>query len=200
MEKLNRKLNNIKYPFNLSGSYKFKDKNEAYKFMVSSSELLNENGCFHSRYSNDDPNCQKLSAAINFYLFEIDNNDSKRINEIKKKYAYCQNSMYLNKFFGKIIKTNNILSLKELSKIIIRKSVANHLGLVRVDEPNNVIFRPLMNIKYRHVSWKLPLINNLKIVGKCLPKILSEYIEAPDLEISENYFLFKLSGINLRTE
>ena len=57
-----------------------------------------------------------------------------------------------------------------------------------------------MNIKYNHVSWKLPLINNLKIVGKCLPKILSEYIEAPDLEISENYFLFKLSGINLRTE
>ena len=97
--------------------------------------------------------------------------------------------MYLNNSFGEIIKSNNIPSLKELSRIIIRKSVANHLGLLRINSPRYPVFKPLLeyNLEYNlennknYISWKPEIILNLKIIGKYLPKILSEYIEAPNL-------------------
>lgn len=186
---LKKKINNIKYPFNLSGSYKFENKEAAFEYLERNHGLLNNNGSFTSSYPSGNPNCQQLAAAVNFYLFNIDNKDNKRLNNIKNKYINFQTSIYLNNFTGKIIKSNNIPSLKELSRIVIRKSVANHLGLLRINCPRYPIFRPLLeyNLKYKleynknYISWNPKIIINLKIIGKYLPKILSEYIEAPNL-------------------
>lgn len=184
--KLKNKLNNIKYPLHLPGSYEFENKEKAFECLQRNHELLNSKGSFNSSYPGDDPNCQELAAAVNLYLFNLNNKNSRRLNDIKRKYSYCQTSMYLNNFFGKIIKSNNILSLKELSRIVIRTSVANHLGLLRVNNPNYPIFRPLLEYSKTNVSWKPKIIINLKIVGQYLPKILSEYIEAPHLERANN--------------
>lgn len=180
-KKLQEKLDNIKYPLDLPGSYKFENERECYKCIQSNHGLLNNNGSFTSSYPSGDPNCQQLAAAINLYLFNIDNKDNKRLNNIKRKYVYCQSRLYLNNSFGEMIKSNNIPSLKELSRIVIRKSVANHLGLLRINSPRYSVFKPLLENNKNYISWKPKIIINLKIIGKYLPKILSEYIEAPNL-------------------
>tara|TARA_B100000902_G_scaffold181999_1_gene174844 strand:+ start:3077 stop:3718 length:642 start_codon:yes stop_codon:yes gene_type:complete len=192
-KKLQEKLDNIKYPLDLPGSYKFENERECFKCIQSNHGLLNTNGSFNSSYPSGDPYCQELAAAINLYLFNLDNKDSERLNNIKRKYVYYQSRLYLNNSFGEIIKSNNIPSLKELSRIVIRKSVANHLGLLRINSPRYPVFKPLLeyNLEYKleynlennknYISWKPKIILNLKIIGKYLPKILSEYIEAPNL-------------------
>ena len=48
------------------------------------------------------------------------------------------------------------------------------------------MFRPLLEYNKNDVSWKPKIILNLKIVGQYLPKILSEYIEAPNLALAND--------------
>lgn len=68
-----KKLSNIKYPTNLLGFYKFKDKQQAIYFINKNHDIIEDDGSFYKReiHANDDPIYQEISAAIDYYKFDI---------------------------------------------------------------------------------------------------------------------------------
>ena len=145
MTKLRQKLNNITYPLSSRGFYTFASSSEALRVIEKDHGYLNKKGNFISRYPDDDPNQQRLGAAINHYLFGISNKDSSYVNNKKKKYLILQNQMFAFVEIKKNKEGNNICpSLKEICKFHLRKFAAIKLDLLREDKGYEPRFRPLL--------------------------------------------------------
>jgi len=74
-EKAKKKLSNIgKYPTNLAGFYQFKSKEEAIETINRYQVYLNDDGTFKKPKidADCDPNYQQLSAAIDYYKFNVE--------------------------------------------------------------------------------------------------------------------------------
>ena len=74
-KKATKKLSNIgKYPTKLSGFYQFKSKEEAIETINRYQGYLNDDGTFKKPEidANCDPNYQQLSAAIDYYKFDVE--------------------------------------------------------------------------------------------------------------------------------
>lgn len=140
-----KKLNNITYPVSIRGSYTFRNSSEALRVIEQDHGYLNKKGSFISRHPNDDPNQQRLGAAINYYLFGISNKDCSYVRFIKKRYLYTQDEMFAYIPIKKNRVGNNICpSLKEICKFNLRKLAAIKLDLLREDIGYNPRFKPLL--------------------------------------------------------
>lgn len=164
------KLDNITYPFNLPGKYKFTNKNEALSVILRNHKLLSERGSFIANYPDSDPNSQQLAASINYYLFDICNKESEGLKRLKIRYSYYQNKMF--------IQNQDYSTLKGLCRITIRKQVASKLNLLK----KNNIFRPLLVINRNYISWKPQLKYLLEKITIDIPKTLQEYIQLSKLD------------------
>lgn len=74
-EKTKKKLSHIgKYSTKLSGFYQFKSKEEAIETINRYQGYLNDDGTFKKPEidANCDPNYQQLSAAIDYYKFDVE--------------------------------------------------------------------------------------------------------------------------------
>lgn len=169
------KLDKIIHPFNLPGKYKFKNKEQAKWVIERHHNYLNNRGRFTVSYPACDPNCQELAAAINYYLFGISNKESDSVKRLKIKYAVFQNQMF--------IEERDKLSLKGLCRLTIRKDAALKLNLVRKEN----IFKPLLDITDRGVSWNPKLKYLLETITSPLPRILQTFVQLPSLEMCRYY-------------
>ena len=153
---LHQKLDKITFPIRINGYYTFRDTSEALSILTKRHGYLNERGRFKSLYPNDDPNQQELGAAINYYLFDISNKDSKSLNEMKKKYFSMQNIMFVHISYKKTAEETIICpSLKEICKFSIRKNAAAQLNFIRKNKGYKPTFKPLFVFgeKYRLDSY-----------------------------------------------
>tara|TARA_A100001015_G_C14641780_1_gene575726 strand:+ start:200 stop:478 length:279 start_codon:yes stop_codon:yes gene_type:complete len=68
-----KKISNIKRETKLSGFYKYKNKKEAISVINRYQDCLNNDGSFVKGNidANCDPRYQQLSAAIDFYMFDV---------------------------------------------------------------------------------------------------------------------------------
>ena len=74
-EKTKKKLSHIgKYSTKLAGYYQFKSKEEAIETINRYQGYLNDDGTFKKPEidANCDPNYQQLSAAIDYYKFDVE--------------------------------------------------------------------------------------------------------------------------------
>jgi hypothetical protein len=164
-----QKLDNIIYPFSLPGKYTFKNKKAALSVIKRNYDELDDSGWFNRNYPADDPNCQELAGAINYYLFDISNRESSFVKRLKIRYAYYQNKMFLDEI--------NLSSLKGLCQLTIRKEAARKLDLLIKEN----IFKPLLIIKDDFVGWNPRLIHLLETITVSLPKTLRDFVQLPPL-------------------
>ena len=164
-----KKLSKIIYPIDFPGKSIFKNKKEAILVIKKYEHYLNQNGSFTISYPQCDPNCQQLVAAINYYLFGIDHNESDGVKRLKINYAYHQNKMFIN--------DDDKLSLKGICRMVIRKDAALKLDLIRRDN----IFKPLLVITRRGVFWNPELKLLLENMTSSLPRTLQTFVQLPNL-------------------
>lgn len=162
-------LDQIIYPFNLPGKYSFKNKEEAMLHIKKYKDYLNSRGRFTTSYPQCDPHCQELAAAINYYLFGINNKECERLKRLKINYAHHQDKMF--------IEDDDKLSLKGICRMVIRKDAALKLDLVRRDN----IFKPLLIITSTGLSWNPELKLLLEKMTSSLPRTLQTFVQLPRL-------------------
>jgi hypothetical protein len=162
-------LDNIIYPFSLPGKYTFKNKKAALSVIKRNCDKLDDSGWFNRNYPADDPNCQELAAAINYYIFGISNRESNRVKRLKIRFAVFQNKMF--------IEDDDKLTLKGICRSTIRKDAALKLNLVRKEN----IFKPLLIITEKNASWHPELKYLLEEMTSSLPRTLQTFVQLPNL-------------------